>query len=184
MTKGIIVGIISTLVIIGLIGGGFYLATRPKEEESVANSSDYSGDSIPLNVNGSNTSQSKPQQLAGTKLADFEPIRDVSELEIIDLEEGTGETVPEGATITAHYTGALAANGTIFQSSYDMGQPIQFGLDGVITGWSAGVPGMKVGGKRRLIIPAEMAYGANPPAGSGIPANAALVFDITLVSMP
>jgi FKBP-type peptidyl-prolyl cis-trans isomerase len=61
-----------------------------------------------------------------------------------------------------------------------MGQPISFGLDQVIKGWTDGVPGMKVGGTRRLVIPAEMAYGSTPPPGSGIPANAPLVFDITL----
>jgi hypothetical protein len=56
-----------------------------------------------------------PNRLEGTKLANFEPISSVSELQIIDLVEGTGDVVPEGATITAHYTGALCKDGTIFQ---------------------------------------------------------------------
>ena len=116
----------------------------------------------------------------GTKLADFEPRTEpVAELEIIDIEVGTGEEVPAGATITAHYTGALVKNGIIFQSSHDFGKAISFGLDQVIKGWTQGVPGMKVGGMRRLIIPAEMAYGASSPA-SNIPANSDLVFDIEL----
>lgn len=118
----------------------------------------------------------------GTKLADFEPREKVNELEIIDLEVGTGEEVPEGATITAHYTGALCKNGIIFQSSHDFGKPISFGLNQVIKGWTEGVPGMKVGGMRRLIIPSEMAYGS-ARAASNIPPNSDLVFDIELVNI-
>ena len=119
----------------------------------------------------------------GTKLADFAPLDRVSELQIIDIEEGTGAVVQPGATITAHYTGALCKNGIIFQSSHDFGDAITFGLNQVIAGWTQGVPGMKVGGTRRLIIPAELAYGASSPA-SNIPANSDLVFDIDLVAIP
>lgn len=118
----------------------------------------------------------------GTKLADFEPRDEVKELEIIDVEVGTGEEVQPGATITAHYTGALCKNGIIFQSSHDMGRAITFPLNGVIAGWTQGVPGMKVGGTRRLIIPAVMAYGASSPA-KNIPANSDLVFDIDLMEI-
>lgn len=116
----------------------------------------------------------------GTKLADFTPIEQVTELQIIDLQEGTGPAVQPGATITAHYTGALCKNGIIFQSSHDFGKPITFGLNQVVKGWTDGVPGMKPGGMRRLIIPAEQAYGSASPA-SNIPANSDLVFDIELV---
>ena len=120
----------------------------------------------------------------GTKLHDFEPRSDaVKELEILDVEVGTGEEVKAGATITAHYTGALVKNGVIFQSSFDFGQPATFGLNQVIAGWTRGVPGMKVGGTRRLVIPAEQAYGASSPARN-IPANSDLVFDIDLVAIP
>lgn len=120
----------------------------------------------------------------GTKLAKFEPRSEaVRELEIIDLEVGTGEEVRPGATITAHYTGALVKNGIIFQSSHDFGKAITFGLDQVIAGWTQGVPGMKVGGTRRLIIPAAMAYGDRSPS-SNIPAGSDLVFDIDLMEIP
>lgn len=119
----------------------------------------------------------------GTKLSKFEPREEVKELEIVEVEVGKGEEVRAGATITAHYTGALCKNGIIFQSSYDFGDAITFGLDQVVKGWTVGVPGMKIGGTRRLIIPAEMAYGADSPA-SNIPANSDLVFDIDLVAIP
>lgn len=131
------------------------------------------------------TEQTKPKEgtLQGTKLNNFTPVSTVDSLQKIDLVTGTGEEVKPGATVTAHYTGAVAATGIIFQSSHDSGQPIPFGLNQVIKGWTDGVPGMKVGGTRRLIIPADQAYGANPPAGSGIPANAPLVFDIELTAV-
>ena len=121
-------------------------------------------------------------QLEGTQLVGFEPVASVNTLEIFDTVEGTGEEVQPGATVTAHYTGALCANGVIFQSSHDMGQPATFPLTHVIEGWQKGVPGMKVGGTRRLLIPAEMAYGAGSPSAS-IPPNSDLVFDIELVSV-
>jgi FKBP-type peptidyl-prolyl cis-trans isomerase len=125
---------------------------------------------------------SQENKLEGTKLASFTPVDSVTELQIVDLKEGTGEVVKAGATVTAHYTGALAKDGTIFQSSHDTGSPATFGLDRVIKGWTEGVPGMKVGGTRRLIIPAAKAYGAQSPAAN-IPANSDLVFDIELVSV-
>lgn len=118
-------------------------------------------------------------KLEGTKLADFTPRDTVAELEIIDVFEGEGPVCEPGATITAHYTGALCKNGIIFQSSYDFGDAVTFGLDQVIQGWTEGVPGMKVGGMRRLIIPSEMAYGS-VRAASNIPPNSDLVFDIEL----
>jgi FKBP-type peptidyl-prolyl cis-trans isomerase len=119
----------------------------------------------------------------GTKLTDFEPRDAVTELEILDIETGSGETVNPGATITAHYTGALCKNGVIFQSSHDFGDPLTFGLDQVIKGWTDGVPGMKVGGMRRLVIPSEQAYGS-ARAAANIPPNSDLVFDIELVAIP
>ena len=119
----------------------------------------------------------------GTKLQNFEPRNSVEALEIIDIETGTGETVVAGATITAHYTGALCRNGIIFQSSHDFGDALTFGLDQVIKGWTEGVPGMKVGGMRRLIIPSEKAYGS-VRAAANIPPNSDLVFDIELVAIP
>lgn len=122
------------------------------------------------------------QKLEGTSLANFTPLASVAQLEIIDVVEGTGDEVPVGATITAHYTGALCKDGTIFQSSHDFGDPVTFGLNQVIKGWTEGVPGMRVGGTRRLIIPSEQAYGS-ARAAANIPPNSDLVFDIELVAI-
>ena len=124
----------------------------------------------------------RPSPLEGTKLANFTPVKTVPELEIIDIKEGEGTEVPAGASITAHYTGALCKDGTIFQSSHDFGDPITFGLGQVIEGWTKGVPGMKVGGVRRLVIPSRMAYGS-VRAAANIPPNSDLVFDIELVAL-
>lgn len=122
-------------------------------------------------------------RLQGTKLADFEPLGKVAVLQIIDITVGDGAKVADGATITAHYTGALCKEGTIFQSSHDGGEPATFGLNQVIKGWTQGVPGMKVGGIRRLIIPSALAYGSKR-AASNIPPNSDLVFDIELIDIP
>ncbi len=132
-------------------------------------------------MNPTNTDDSSAK-LEGTTLSAFAPADSVMEMQTIDTIEGTGDTVQPGATITAHYTGALCRDGTIFQSSHDTGRPITFGLDQVIAGWREGVPGMRVGDTRRLIIPAAKAYGAQSPAPN-IPANSDLVFDIELVGI-
>jgi len=116
-------------------------------------------------------------------MQDFTPVDSVAELQTEDRVVGTGAEVSPGDTVTCHYTGAVAKTGTVFQSSRDFGRPISFPLSGVIAGWTEGVPGMKVGGTRRLLIPAAKAYGGTPPYGSGIPANADLVFDIELVAI-
>lgn len=118
----------------------------------------------------------------GTKLHNFTPIETVTALQSEDIDVGSGKEAGEGATVTVHYTGALCKNGTIFQSSHDFGKPITFGLDQVIRGWTEGVPGMKVGGRRRLTIPADMAYGSSSPAPN-IPPNSDLVFDIELLDV-
>jgi len=125
--------------------------------------------------------QQQEQQANREKAEDaFIPKGEVTKLQITDLKTGTGETVKAGDTITAHYRGTLT-DGTIFDSSYDRGEPSTFSLDGVIEGWQEGIPGMKVGGKRRLVIPADKAYGET--GTSGIPPNSALVFEIELKSI-
>lgn len=105
------------------------------------------------------------------------------ELEVIDEVAGSGAEVAAGDTITAHYTGVVASSGTKFDSSWDRGAPATFPLNGVIQGWSQGLVGMAEGGRRTLVIPAELAYGDAPPPGSGIAAGDTLVFTVDLVSV-
>ena len=124
-------------------------------------------------------SQSK-QKLEGKALSGFTPVSHIGQLQSTDTTVGSGDEAKAGDTVVVDYTGAVAATGIVFQSSLDSGQPASLSLDKVIDGWKQGIPGMKVGGTRRLLIPAAQAYGANPPAGSGIPANADLIFDVTL----
>ena len=109
-----------------------------------------------------------------------------SGLQIIEVKEGTGATAA-GKTATVHYTGWLYTNGQKgqkFDSSLDRGDPFSFPVGGgrVIKGWDEGVAGMKVGGKRTLIIPPEMGYGARG-AGGVIPPNATLMFDVELLAV-
>lgn len=107
----------------------------------------------------------------------------VIELVITDEVEGSGDEVTAGATVTAHYVGVSASTGAQFDASWDRGAPISFPLNGVIQGWSEGLVGMKVGGRRTLVIPGEMAYGSNPPPGAGIAPNETLVFTVDLVDV-
>lgn len=121
----------------------------------------------------------KPGKLQGTKLKGFTPVAHVTQVQTTDLTPGTGKEVTSvNDTITADYTGALAATGVIFQSSLDSGQPFTTQLSGVIPGWQTGMIGMKEGGTRRILIPAADGYGSQ--AQQDIPANSDLVFDVTL----
>ena len=111
-------------------------------------------------------------------------------VDITDVKIGNGPEVANGDMISVHYTGYLLQqdkpnrHGKKFDSSYDRGKPISFvvGTHRVIPGWEAGLLGMKAGGRRTLIIPPELAYGAKGVPGL-IPPNAALVFDVDLVSI-
>ena len=136
------------------------------------------------NTTTNNTTKSNTPKLQGTKLSNFTPTNGITKLTYVDTTAGTGAAATANSTVTVAYTGAVASTGIIFQSTADSGgQPVSFSLSQVIPGWQQGIPGMKVGGTRRLYIPANLAYGANPPSGSGIPANAALVFDVTLLKV-
>lgn len=106
----------------------------------------------------------------------------VTELKIEDLVVGTGKEAVKGANISVNYKGTLT-NGTKFDSSYDRGTPFEFtlGVGQVIQGWDQGFEGMKVGGKRKLTIPSDLAYG--PRAIGSIPANSVLIFEVELLDV-
>lgn len=105
-------------------------------------------------------------------------------LESTDLVVGTGPAVTTSDTVSVQYVGVAWSTGKQFDASWDRGsQPISFPLNGVIPVWTAGMVGMKVGGRRELVIPPNLAYGATPQPGSGIAANETLIFIIDLVSI-
>ena len=115
------------------------------------------------------------------------PVTTSSGLQYIDTKPGTGATPRKNQTVVVHYTGWLYVNGAKgkkFDSSVDRGKPFEFpvGAGRVIAGWDEGVGSMKVGGKRTLIIPPNLGYGAQG-AGSAIPPNATLMFDVELLGV-
>jgi peptidylprolyl isomerase len=127
-------------------------------------------------------SPSGTQAAGGPPAVSGEPTTTASGLQFIDVKVGDGASPQTGQTVVVHYTGWLA-NGTKFDSSVDRGQPFSFviGTGQVIKGWDEGVATMKVGGKRRLIIPPELGYGANDYGP--IPGNAQLIFDVELIQI-
>jgi len=120
-------------------------------------------------------STSSPMKVSG------QPTTTASGLQYWDIVMGTGPAATPGNVVKVHYTGFLTS-GEKFDSSRDRGEPFSFPLGGgqVIKGWDEGVAGMKVGGQRQLRIPPALGYGANG-AGSAIPPNATLVFDVELL---
>ena len=116
------------------------------------------------------------------KIHRIEEVRGKSGVGVEDLRVGNGATATAGKIVSAHYIGRFP-DGNKFDSSYDAGLPIEFllGSGKVIKGWDLGIEGMRVGGKRKLTIPPELAYGAR--GGGPIPPNATLVFDVELVAV-
>jgi FKBP-type peptidyl-prolyl cis-trans isomerase FkpA len=153
----ILVGIASLAVIVLIVGGVLVFGKGSN------------------NANGS-----QPAQSSGSPAASASP---AGKLEVTDEVVGTGDEAVAGKTVTVNYVGTLT-NGKKFDSSYDRNQPFDFKLGGgqVIKGWDEGVAGMKVGGKRKLVIPPDLGYGAQG-AGSDIPPNATLVFEVELLGV-
>jgi FKBP-type peptidyl-prolyl cis-trans isomerase len=112
-------------------------------------------------------------------------IENVTELQITDTVVGTGEVAAQGDTVTVHYVGTFT-DGRQFDASANhspSGFSFPLGTNQIIQGWNQGVAGMRVGGKRRLVIPPALAYGEQGTPGGAIPPNATLVFDIELIGV-
>jgi peptidylprolyl isomerase len=102
----------------------------------------------------------------------------VTTLQTKDLVVGKGKAAKLSDTVTVHYVGTLFADGSVFDSSWERGQPAVFPLDRVVAGFAQGIAGMKIGGRRQIVIPAELGYG--PQNIPGIPPNSDLVFVVDL----
>lgn len=122
--------------------------------------------------------ETKPSIINQTNMA-----TDSAKLIIEDIKVGDGQEVKSGDTVVMHYKGTLT-DGTKFDSSYDRNEPFttKIGVGQVIKGWDQGVPGMKIGGKRKLTIPSDLGYGERG-AGAVIPPNATLVFEVELLEI-
>jgi peptidylprolyl isomerase len=165
--------ILVAIILISVLGGG-------DGDDLVANPSATATSAAPtptLPAQSPTTAPEAPPEISG------EAVTTSTGLQFIDILEGTGESPLTGDRVIVNYTGWLQDGGTKFDSSLEGTQPFSFfiGTGGVIPGWDEGVATMKVGGKRRLIIPPELGYGAS---GSGsIPPNATLIFDIDLIDI-
>ena len=153
-----------------------------------SSSSNEAAPSAPATAGGSATLTGTPVSVEVSGEAGTEPKvvitpgDPVTELQVTDVIVGEGDAVQAGATVTAHYVGYGAASGQMFDSSWVRGEPATFPLPNVILGWQEGLVAMQAGGRRLLVIPAELGYGDNPPQGSGIEPGETLIFVVDLVS--
>lgn len=168
--------LVGGLVVAALLGGGFAVVGCGGEDAAKVTTTVAPG-------GGGEEGSSVLQEIEARGKPQLGATDEVQELVVTDEVEGTGAEVQPGDTVTAHYVGVQAADGVEFDSSWSRGSPTQFPLNGVIQGWSEGLVGMQEGGRRTLVIPADMAYGSNPPPGSGIAPGATLVFTVDLVSV-
>jgi FKBP-type peptidyl-prolyl cis-trans isomerase len=164
-----------------LSGAALFLLLASGCNEASTGHGSSSSSSVSAGASASEPAADKPAGEASTAPAGPE-VELAGGLRYTDLKVGDGDIAETGLNATVHYTGWLT-DGTKFDSSLDSGQPYRFRIgQGVIAGWSEGVKGMRVGGKRHLTIPPDLGYGANgyPPV---IPPNATLVFDIELLGL-
>lgn len=180
MTKNFITGIIFIAVVLGL--GALFIQQQtsqknPLESSNITSSATPAPTPTPI-LRFAKT----PQPIEQNSTQSGTMVTMADGLKIQDLKVGDGKETKAGDTVTVNYLGTLE-NGTKFDSSYDRNQPFttQIGAGTVIKGWDEGIPGMKIGGKRKLIIPAELGYGAQ--AAGAIPPNSVLVFEVELLAI-
>jgi peptidylprolyl isomerase len=115
---------------------------------------------------------------------DFPDSPPPNELEVTDITEGEGTEATAGSTVLTHYVGVAHSTGEEFDASYNRGEPLAFrlGVGQVIAGWDQGIEGMKVGGRRKLVIPPQLAYG-DRGAGAAIAPGETLIFVVDLVDV-
>jgi peptidylprolyl isomerase len=189
MSKNIVPFAIVLLVILSGIWGIFYLSNQGSSTPS-QNASDLIPTLFPSAQVTPTTIQKNPAIISrqpvspqASSPANMDQyITTVDGLKYLDETVGSGQVVKSGDTVIVHYVGTLE-NGTKFDSSYDRNAPFttQIGVGHVIKGWDEGIVGMKVGGKRKLVIPSDLGYGAQQ-AGS-IPPNSTLIFEVELISI-
>ena len=162
----ITIAVIAVVMTVGTLGAYFIVIMQNNEQQDLASQT-----------------QTEKKQLTVDPTA-YKVEGKVTELQKVDLTEGTGEPAKVGDTVRLHYKGTLAKTGEKFDSSYDQGEPAQFMLDeSMIKGFVDGVEGMKAGGKRRIVIPSDLGYGSKDNSAVGIPANSDLVFEVELLAI-
>ena len=182
--KNIILIVIILVVIAVLVQ---FVVKSPKSDPAITDNATEQvippGDTTGVNPATTNpNSQSQSMTTPPSDAQKVEMTTTASGLKYGIVTPGTGKEAKSGDLVTVHYTGTLT-DGRKFDSSVDRGQPAQFpiGVGQLIKGWDEGIPGMKVGEKRILVVPGDLAYGSNPPPGSIITPNATLVFEVELI---
>jgi peptidylprolyl isomerase len=170
--KGIFLSVVLMLVCVGVL---VFTQISGQKDAAIGNSSPAQPTTT--------VTQENNTPIKSNTMSEANAVTTASGLKYIELQEGTGATPQTGQTVEVHYVGTLE-NGTKFDSSRDRSKAFSFkiGTGQVIKGWDEGLSTMKVGGRRQLIIPSELGYGARG-AGGVIPPNSTLIFDVELISV-
>jgi peptidylprolyl isomerase len=192
MSKNIMPFLIVLAVLVVGFGGILYLSNQKTPDQNAINFNPTSNpivsptsypNSAPTAIPTSAIITQQPNQESSTNGANMDNYQTLTGgLKVLDETMGTGAEVKSGDTVTVNYLGTLQS-GTKFDSSYDRNTPFttQIGVGQVIKGWDEGIIGMKVGGKRKLVVPPDLGYG-NQPAGS-IPPGSTLIFEVELLNI-
>lgn len=175
--SGALSGVIFIGLLVGIVYSVLYFANKSNTEIK-----------LPKNMAGQNedANQNNNQKVAPSAAANTQPAEPVKndELQYAILKQGSGPEAKKGDKVSVHYVGTLT-DGTKFDSSVDRGTPFSFtlGAGQVIQGWDVGVAGMKIGERRRLVIPPKFGYGEEGTPGGPIPPNATLIFEVELLKI-